>query len=243
MRESGQVVVFFAISCRSSSLSVDRHGSRELVRAQATPTDPGRRRGACRRTVALRLSRGRRCGQRGCRLDGAELLRRPIAGALAANDKCRLGAHPCRPEQPQLLVNAPTAAENRLPGGLHRSRLAEDRACREALLQRMDRRQSDRRQCDPSSGACSRLRRARRRSRGSNSPRPCVGGVLPLGLPDVNPDHVAAILVDMDAPNWQTTRRGRGKGFFHPVGDRRRPQRGPTDKCLREVTGSGSRQH
>ena len=31
-----------------------------------------------------------------------------------------------------------------------------------------------------------------------------VAGVLPLGLPDINPDWVAAIVVNEDAPNWQT---------------------------------------
>ena len=42
-----------------------------------------------------------------------------------------------------------------------------------------------------------------------------VAGVLPLGLPDINPEWVAAIVVNEDAANWQTNALAvRGTGFL-----------------------------
>ena len=44
-----------------------------------------------------------------------------------------------------------------------------------------------------------------------------TAGVLPLGLPDVNPEDVAAIVVNEDVANWQTTAAAVvGKGFLTP---------------------------
>ena len=42
-----------------------------------------------------------------------------------------------------------------------------------------------------------------------------AAGILPLGLPDNNPTYVAAIIVNLDAANWQTNASAvRGSGFL-----------------------------